>query len=269
MNFRNIFILALLVIPILTSCKSTKSVQCTQDPSVLKIDKNSPRQTDESITITAARIEGMTLIIDASCKGCFKTDLVWDGSFMKSLPPQVNLFLVKSGELTNNKKCCVTMLFNLAELNEASGGEVVIHLNGWDSEINFVSYDIPVIPELDPVKPMLIKKGPTLPEANLPEDFTITTAEVQGDSLIVWVSYKGSDGAHNFDLIWNGSVMKSLPLKAGMFLYHTAEVLGGENEYMEGLVFDISALKEYADGGSIIIMLRSWESELVYGNKEE
>lgn len=256
-------------IALLTSCKSSKTGQCTIAPSVLTIDKNSPPKTDEAITITAARIEGLTLIIDAACKGCFDTKLVWDGSFMKSMPPQVNLYLTKSGEQSSNKKCCCTMSFDLAALNEASGGEVVIHLAGWDQELQFVSYDIPSLPDLAPTKPILIKKGPNLPEANVPEDFTITTAEVIGDSLIVWVSYKGSEGAHNFDLIWNGSIMKSLPPKAGMFLYHTAEILGGENEFMQGLVFDISALKEYADGGSIIIMLRSWESELIYGKETE
>lgn len=56
------------------------------------------------------------------------------------------------------------------------------------------------------------------PEGEL--NYKIKNAEINGDILTLNITYSGGCEPHNFELMFNGMFMKSLPRKAGLYLKH-------------------------------------------------
>ncbi len=51
-------------------------------------------------------------------------------------------------------------------------------------------------------------------------DYTINNAEIKDSVLVLNISYSGGCKEHNFELMFNGMYMKSLPRKASLYLKH-------------------------------------------------
>lgn len=54
-------------------------------------------------------------------------------------------------------------------------------------------------------------------------DYTIRNARIEGDLLLFDCNFHGLCAEHSFDLIFDGMYMKSLPMKAVLYLQHTTQ----------------------------------------------
>jgi len=104
-------------------------------------------------------------------------------------------------------------------------------------------------------------------EVDFEPDFTILNAEIIGDVLKIDVSFTGEKGDHDFDLFWNGSIMKSLPPKAMLHLVHKKTSDKGKKEVVMNLEFDISMFKRKEYGDTIILLLEGFEQQFRYSIK--
>ncbi|WP_435018025.1 hypothetical protein TA3x_005664 [Tundrisphaera sp. TA3] len=71
------------------------------------------------------------------------------------------------------------------------------------------------------------------------DDFTVTRVVVDDDQLKVDVTYSGGCERHDFELVWSGNYLLSLPPQAVMKLVHRANGDECERLVRETLVFDL------------------------------
>jgi hypothetical protein len=94
---------------------------------------------------------------------------------------------------------------------------------------------------------------------------TIRDAKIDGNKLILDVSYGGGCQEHHFDLVGNEAISKSLPPIRSIHLVHTGEKDMCKALIMKTLEFDISGLAYKQEKGSeIILKLEGWDGELRY-----
>ncbi len=83
-----------------------------------------------------------------------------------------------------------------------------------------------------------------VPDRSKKLDYTIESLSYNTKNILsIEVSYFGGCGTHNFDLIFNGNYLKSLPMKAGLFLKHTSKNETCDKKINTVLRFDITGLK--------------------------
>lgn len=91
--------------------------------------------------------------------------------------------------------------------------------------------------------------------------YTIKSLTQEGALLVVEVSYTGVSAKTNFNLYWNGSVKKSLPVRAAFKLEMVSngqeEVLTNEKRY-----FSLDPLKAY--GKSAYITIEGFDQKLLF-----
>lgn len=91
------------------------------------------------------------------------------------------------------------------------------------------------------------------------DPFTLIGAKINGNNLEVEVEYGGGCGGAEFELVWNGALMKSMPPKVAMV------VLLKDEDYCKALVrkticFDIHKIYN----GEFVLMLKGYDGELRY-----
>ncbi len=91
-------------------------------------------------------------------------------------------------------------------------------------------------------KSLLIENS--LSNSNSEKGFTINSASIEKDTIIINISYPGGCGKHSFDLIWNGNLVKTLPVKAPIYIRHISEAESCSDMLNATLYFDLSALKK-------------------------
>lgn len=107
--------------------------------------------------------------------------------------------------------------------------------------------------------------------AEVTEDTPVTTinsVKIDGNIMLLEVSYSGGCVEQHFDLVGNATVMKSFPPKRSVEL-----VRSGGDQCRQVVVTELSFdLKELAqnksDGAEIILLLKGYEEELTYVYKE-
>ncbi|MGZ5244456.1 MAG: hypothetical protein ACXWDO_11985 [Bacteroidia bacterium] len=90
--------------------------------------------------IKRAWIEGDNLKIDVAYSGCNKHDfdLNWNGSFMKSNPPQATVELTdNTGEQMCEAYFQHTLCFNISKLRDGGNGSVKVHLAGYMQDLEY------------------------------------------------------------------------------------------------------------------------------------
>lgn len=94
-------------------------------------------------------------------------------------------------------------------------------------------------------------------------DFTVKSAALNGDVLTLVVEFKGNKCGNEFDLLWDGAFMKSLPPKAMLYPVHKATEESGSKTVEMTLLFGLDALKEKSAGYSeIVIMIKGYTESL-------
>jgi len=95
--------------------------------------------------------------------------------------------------------------------------------------------------------------------------FKITGASIDGNKLIVSISYSGGCKEHTFNLVGSEAISKSLPPLRSIQLIHTGEQDLCKAMIMKTLEFDIKNLAYKQEAGSeIVLNLDGWEEPLRY-----
>jgi|AntAceMinimDraft_17_1070374.scaffolds.fasta_scaffold01929_5 hypothetical protein len=82
------------------------------------------------------------------------------------------------------------------------------------------------------------------PDRSKKLDYKIESLSYNTKNILnIEISYLGGCGTHNFDLIFNGNYLKSLPMQAGLFLKHTSKNETCDKKINTVLHFDITGLK--------------------------
>ncbi len=94
-------------------------------------------------------------------------------------------------------------------------------------------------------------------------DFTVKSAVLNGDVLTLVVEFKGSKYGNEFDLLWDGAFMKSLPPKVMLYPVHKTTEEGGSKSVEMTLLFGLDVLREKSAGYSeIVIMIKGFSESL-------
>ena len=110
-----------------------------------------------------------------------------------------------------------------------------------------------------------VKKAIMVTDISPYESSTPTTIEkvaLEGNILTIKVSYSGGCKDHEFELVGNKMITKSLPPKRGIFLYHNGNGDHCREHVTEELQFDITVFA-YLDQ-EILIRLQGWEPYISY-----
>jgi len=97
------------------------------------------------------------------------------------------------------------------------------------------------------------------------ESFTIQEASINGNVLRVTVSYIGGCEEHQFELIGNPNIAKSLPPIRSIELVHKSNGDACKEKMEETLLINISNLAYKQEAGSVIkLNLSGWKEQLIY-----
>lgn len=95
--------------------------------------------------------------------------------------------------------------------------------------------------------------------------FTINKVWMEGDQLVINVSYSGGCEDHDFSLHSNGMYMKSMPPKLNILLVHNANGDACRSLLERTYRFDMAAAKYPNDQyGKLMLRLDGWKEEIVY-----
>jgi len=89
---------------------------------------------------------------------------------------------------------------------------------------------------------------------------------IEGDNLIIHVSSSGGCSNHDYQLIWDGSFMKSNPVQAILRLSHDENsdmcdsIVGGNISFNIGLI-EKSYIESYGNGEKIVINFEDYEGD--------
>ncbi len=94
--------------------------------------------------------------------------------------------------------------------------------------------------------------------------FNIEKAEIQGNELLITVKFKGNKN-NEFDLMWNGAIMKSLPPKAPLSLVRKTSSKAGNKQITILLKYDLNIfLDKIPNTESVVLLLKGYDKELIY-----
>jgi hypothetical protein len=100
---------------------------------------------------------------------------------------------------------------------------------------------------------------------SMDDSFKIEHAEIQNKELLITVTFKGDSNKHEFDLLWNGAIMKSLPPKATLTLVRKSASEKEKKHIRMVLKFDLSVLSErIPNTESVVLILSGFETHLSY-----
>ena len=93
------------------------------------------------------------------------------------------------------------------------------------------------------------------------DPFTIKTARIEGEVLIIEVSYSGGCKEHDFQLFTDGMLMKSLPPKQTFFLKHASNADFCKKMVHDTLRYDLSGISA-GNAKELKIILAGYKEEL-------
>lgn len=100
--------------------------------------------------------------------------------------------------------------------------------------------------------------------AKLVDAIAITSTAIEGNNLLISVSYSGGCETHDFKLMSNGAIMKSMPPQMNITLEHNGNGDSCRAMIEQTLVYDISEAKSYASGTIILILNGDRENRIEY-----
>ena len=95
------------------------------------------------------------------------------------------------------------------------------------------------------------------------DNYSINSAEIKGDNLVISVSYSGGCETHEWKLMTNGAMMKSLPPQMNITLWHNNNGDNCRGLITEDLTFNLKTIKA-GESGTIVLRLRNHEPKIVY-----
>lgn len=116
------------------------------------------------------------------------------------------------------------------------------------------------------IEPLPGTKAMILNREFIPTDqpeFSILSADIEGDIISISVNYPGGKGFHDFDLVFNGIIMKSMPPQVNLFVRHSQTEDNCDRIMSDSLKFDLRGLR-LGEHGSVIIRLEGLSERLEY-----
>ncbi len=114
---------------------------------------------------------------------------------------------------------------------------------------------------------LLAKKSPTEINEMADDYYTINNVSVYETQIIVELNYSGGCGGANFQAVWNGALMKSMPPKANVSLLlddkDDCEALVSEKVYI-----DVSPLLKEVGENGVFVRLKGWGIPLDFTPKK-
>jgi len=111
-----------------------------------------------------------------------------------------------------------------------------------------------------PVKKVILNKD--FDYLNYKKEFTVTNASIKDSLLTISFNNTGcSDDDYN--MVFNGNYLKSLPPKASLFITKQSGSKDCGKKYEKTLVFDVSTIK-YPNNKTIVLMFPNYEKTLLY-----
>jgi len=108
---------------------------------------------------------------------------------------------------------------------------------------------------------IVIEKGFQKKQEN---NFTILNAEIENNILSLQIETLKNDNM-NFYILWNGSIMKSLPPKLTFVLVDNSDNQSNNKKIKMDLEFDLLPLKQKFDSyEKIIINIKGYDKSLIY-----
>lgn len=92
----------------------------------------------------------------------------------------------------------------------------------------------------------------------------IRDASVAGDSLTMLVAYSGGCKPHDFKVLWNGAMTKSLPPQITVILSHDGHSDMCEAMITQDVTVSLAPLERHAANGGVIIRLEGFDRTLLY-----
>ena len=132
-------------------------------------------------------------------------------------------------------------------------------------EITF-SEEVVVTSETDSNPDWVVKQKKAKIGKFMESDYVdIESVILKDNTLFIAVSYSGGCEEHDFELIGNPLIMKSLPPKRTIQLYHNANGDSCRSLLNEILEIDITDLAyDQTEGSEIILVLEGWAEEINY-----
>lgn len=97
------------------------------------------------------------------------------------------------------------------------------------------------------------------------EPFQILDVRREENLLFVDINFIGGCGVHEFKVIGNRAIMKSMPPKRSFMIAHSIPRETCEDTVKKVLEIDISALAPSQEAGStIVLLLEGWNQEINY-----
>ena len=116
------------------------------------------------------------------------------------------------------------------------------------------SSELPAIKEIRIDKELKSSESP---------DYIIENVTLTDSIIHILVRYPGSRVSSDFDLIFNGSYLKSLPPQANLLLKHNVGKGKGKKLASKELLFNISILK-YPRQKSVLLKIKSFPDKILY-----
>jgi hypothetical protein len=91
----------------------------------------------------------------------------------------------------------------------------------------------------------------------------IKDASVIGDSLTMLVSFSGGCKPHDFKVVWDGAMMKSLPGQINVVLSHNANDDMCEALLTQDVTVSLAPIRQHAANG-VIVHLKGFDKPLLY-----
>ncbi|MCK4346449.1 MAG: hypothetical protein KAX05_14290 [Bacteroidales bacterium] len=116
------------------------------------------------------------------------------------------------------------------------------------------SSEIPAIKEIKIDKELKSSESP---------DYIIENVTLTDSIIHIWVRYPGSRASFDFDLVFSGSYLKSLPPQANLLLKVNEGKKKGKKPTLKELLFNISKLK-YPGQKSVLLKIKSYPERILY-----
>jgi hypothetical protein len=120
--------------------------------------------------------------------------------------------------------------------------------------------------QVDPVQQDSLKsiEFPEILESNKGDDYTINSVEIVGNQLSVNVTYGGGCKEHEFELLGDQRIMKSLPPQMNVVLKHNANQDMCRALITTTIVFDLTPAQKYAGGQTLVLRLLDHQERIMY-----
>ena len=96
-------------------------------------------------------------------------------------------------------------------------------------------------------------------------DFEIKSIKVTGNTMFVDITFVGGCGVHDFDMVGNLSIMKSMPPQRKVKIIHRSKSELCKSIVSKTLEIDITDMANDKTPGSVIyLILEGWEERIEY-----